>query len=163
MKRIAAMTATAVGVLALTLFMGGAVASGHGGGPDKQTPAQNDQQPATTTSDQGVKPSNDTKKDTHAQAGSNQTKLYGNGTTAGQIAIKNGASPTTDLYGPGNSQPHKVAVCGGHEVDVHALKSHNGGSCTSTKSNEVSGALLVSARRRVHPSSLRLAERGPTQ
>ena len=79
---------------------------------------------------QGVKPSNETAHDTHAEAQSNQTKQYGNGQTAGQIAMKNGASGKTVLHGPGNSQPHKVAPCaGGHEVDVHALKGRRAGSC----------------------------------
>jgi hypothetical protein len=79
---------------------------------------------------QGVKPSNETAHDTHAEAQSNQTKQYGNGQTAGQIAIKNGASGKTALHGPGNSQPHKAAPCaGGHEVDVHALKGRRAGSC----------------------------------
>jgi hypothetical protein len=79
---------------------------------------------------QGVKPSNETAHDTHAEAQSNQTKQYGNGQTAGQIAIKNGASGKTVLHGPGNSQPHKAAPCGGgHEVDVHALKGRRAGSC----------------------------------
>jgi hypothetical protein len=130
MKRIAALAATAAGILALTTFAGGAFANGQGGGPDK------------ALSSEGVKPSNDTAKDTHAQAGSNQTKLYGNGKTAGQIAQANGASPTTDLHGPGNSQPHKVTRCpDGHEVDVHALKSHSGDACADhQKKAEVKGA-----------------------
>ncbi len=73
---------------------------------------------------EGVKPANDTAHDTHAAASSTKTKLYGNGKTAGQIAIRNGASPSTVLHGPGNSQPHKASPCaGGHEVDVHALKA----------------------------------------
>jgi hypothetical protein len=75
-------------------------------------------------SGQGVKPANDTAHDAHAAASSTKTKLYGNGKTAGQIAIHNGASPSTVLHGPGNSQPHKAAPCSGrHEVDVHAVKS----------------------------------------
>ena len=81
----------------------------------------------------GVKPSSDTAPhDTHAAASSDQTKLYGNGKTAGQIAIGNGAAPSTVLRGPGNSQPHKAAPCSGrHEVDVHALKGKRGRSCGS--------------------------------
>ena len=72
---------------------------------------------------EGVKPTNETEHDTHAAASSDKTKKYGNGKTAGQIAIQNGAAPGAILHGPGNSQPHKVAPCsGGHEVDVHALK-----------------------------------------
>jgi len=60
----------------------------------------------------------------HASTASsaNQTKLYGNGQTAGQIATQARFGSAT-LHGPGNSQPHKV-LCGPHEVDVHALKAH---------------------------------------
>jgi hypothetical protein len=111
----------------------------------KQDAAASAQSATTTTtaapitssapvSSQGVKPANDTAHDTHAAASSNKTKLYGNGKTAGQIAIHNGASPSTVLHGPGNSQPHKAAPCSGghHEVDVHALKSkRHGKSCGS--------------------------------
>jgi hypothetical protein len=79
-----------------------------------------DEAPANS---EGVKPSNTTEHETHAAASSDKTKEYGNGKTAGQIAIGNGAAPSAILHGPGNSQPHKVAPCGGgHEVDVHALK-----------------------------------------
>ena len=89
--------------------------------------------PPVTTTDanaSGVKPSNETAHDTHAEAQSDKTKQYGNGQTAGQIAEHNGASGKAVLHGPGNSQPHKLAPCaGGHQVDVHALKSHHGGSC----------------------------------
>jgi hypothetical protein len=86
----------------------------------------------TSSTQQGVKPTNDTAHDTHAAASSNDTKLYGNGKTAGQIAQQNGAAPSTVLHGPGNSQPHKASPCTGrHEVDVHALKGKRGGSCGS--------------------------------
>src|SRR5882724_2164463 len=82
------------------------------------------------TAQTGVKPSNDTAHDTYAAASSDQTKQYGNGKTAGQIAIGNGAAPGTVLHGPGNSQPHKASPCsGGHEVDVHALKGRRGKTC----------------------------------
>ena len=91
------------------------------------TPTPASSAPANST---GVKPSSDTAHDTHAEAQSDKTKQYGNGQTAGQIAEKNGAAGNTSLHGPGNSQPHKAAPCsGGHEVDVHALKSHRSGSC----------------------------------
>jgi hypothetical protein len=77
----------------------------------------------TAANSEGVKPSNSTQHETHAAASSDKTKKYGNGKTAGQIAISNGAAPSAILHGPGNSQPHKVAPCAGrHEVDVHALK-----------------------------------------
>ena len=79
---------------------------------------------------EGVKPSNETAHETHAQAQSDETKLYGNGHNAGEIAMKHGASGSTMLHGPGNSQPHKAAPCsGGHERDVHALKGRRSGSC----------------------------------
>src|SRR6476646_6811264 len=86
--------------------------------------------PAAPANATGVKPSNETAHDTHAEAQSDKTKQYGNGQTAGQIAEKNGAKGNAVLHGPGNSQPHKLAPCSGrHEVDVHALKSHRAGSC----------------------------------
>jgi hypothetical protein len=84
---------------------------------------------------EGVKPSNTTQHETHAAASSDKTKKYGNGKTAGQIAIANGAPASTILHGPGNSQPHKAAGCAGrHEVDVHALKAkgHRKGCGTSS-------------------------------
>jgi hypothetical protein len=85
---------------------------------------------------EGVKPSNTTEHDTYAAASSNQTKKYGNGQTAGAIAQKNGASGNTILHGPGNSQPHKATPClGGHEVDVHALKSHAHSRCGTPTAN----------------------------
>jgi len=90
---------------------------------------------AEPANSEGVKPSSTTQKDTHEAASSNKTKVYGNGKTAGQIAIANGAAPSTILHGPGNSQPHKAAGCaGGHEVDVHALrgKGHQKGCGTSS-------------------------------
>jgi hypothetical protein len=92
------------------------------------------QQPAAGSAQTGVKPSNDTAHDTYAPAGSDKTKQYGNGKTAGQIAMQNGAATTATLHGPGNSQPHKVSPCaGGHEVDVHALKGKRSGSCGSSQ------------------------------
>ncbi len=101
----------------------------------KQDAAAANAQPPTADNSTGVKPSSTTQHKTSATAGSNKTKLYGNGMTAGQIAMHNGASSDTPLYGPGNSQPHKVAVCTKgktHYVDVHALKSHRAGACTTS-------------------------------
>jgi hypothetical protein len=106
----------------------------NGPGNSENAPGQAKKGTATTksqgggseiqTSTAGVKPSDATtsSKDTFAPATSNQTKLYGNGQTAGQIAVQ--AGYTGMLHGPGNSQPHKAALCPGHpEVDVHALKA----------------------------------------
>jgi hypothetical protein len=95
----------------------------------------------------GVKPSNTTSHWTHCTTGgttanttcagngpkADGSKQYGNGTTAAQIAVSRGGVNVV-LTGPGNSQPHKVAVCpkktnksGG--VDVHAVKSYSSASC----------------------------------
>jgi len=85
----------------------------------------------------GVKPSSSTEHNVSAAAGSSATKLYGNGQTAGQIAMQLGASANALLYGPGNSQPHKVVPCGqpvhgqGGGPDVHALKNSGQMDCGS--------------------------------
>ncbi|MGZ4302337.1 MAG: hypothetical protein ACXVR9_14085 [Gaiellaceae bacterium] len=101
--------------------------------PTVAAPTVADATQQVSSAQSGVKPSNDTAHDTHAAASSDETKLYGNGKTAGQIAQRNGAAPSTVLHGPGNSQPHKASPCaGGHEVDVHALKGKRGGSCGNT-------------------------------
>ena len=110
----------------------------HKGGGNQNSPSQ-----------PGVKPANNTAKKTSCTTGGSSSavtcastgpisapasgkadasKKYGNGKTAAQIATQNGAAPGTKLYGPGNSQPHKVVTCGHrHGVDVHALKAHPGG------------------------------------
>ena len=101
--------------------------NGNGNGASASAPASTAE--PTGPSD-GVKPSNSTAHNTNAAAGSNKTKKYGNGKTAGQIAIQHRYPSSGNLHGPGNSQPHKVTTCGHrHGVDVHALKSHPGGSC----------------------------------
>jgi hypothetical protein len=112
---------------------------GHGNSASAPGQVRKDEAPApvavaadaaSTSTEQGVKPANDTGHDTHAAASSDDTKLYGSGKTAGQVAQRNGAAPSTVLHGPGNSQPHKASPCaGGHEVDVHALKGTRVGSC----------------------------------
>src|SRR5437764_8683114 len=62
--------------------------------------------PANTTSSPGVQPSSSTHQWTCASAGSNQTKMYGNGTTAGQGVMKRpGGNASIQLHGPGNRQP----------------------------------------------------------
>src|SRR5213595_2631923 len=124
------LTGTFVLVLGIFVFAGSALAgNGHGnengngsdGAPgnsgDAPGQVKKDAPPAaadttsaatTTVADrsaapaEGVKPSNGTAHDTHAPASSTATKLYGNGQTAGGIALHGGASPTTRLHGPGN-------------------------------------------------------------
>lgn len=97
----------------------------------------------------GVKPSNDTDKNTTCRTGGSMpsptcartpqgdnppdsSKRYGNGQTAAQIATSRGAPAGTAIYGPGNSQPHKVCGKNGKWVDVHAVKSYEGLTCGST-------------------------------
>ncbi|MFL5962215.1 MAG: hypothetical protein ACJ757_04915 [Gaiellaceae bacterium] len=91
----------------------------------------------------GVKPSNTTYHDTYATASSDQTKQYGNGKTAGQIATQAGYGNAV-LHGPGNSQPHKTAPCPGskHEVDVHALKN-KASKCGSAQPTVVSTQVVL--------------------
>jgi hypothetical protein len=101
----------------------------------------------------GVKPNSNTTHWTHCVAGgtvgattctssdsghtpqpnADASKRYGNGTTAAQIAVSRGGSGV-QLTGPGNSQPHKVTVCGKPSnksggVDVHAVKSYLPADC----------------------------------
>jgi hypothetical protein len=103
---------------------------------------------------------------TNAQSAgkSDASKRYGNDRTAAQIAVQNGATGAT-LHGPGNSQPHKAALCpGGHEVDVHALKAKKNKSCGSssqpTTSNNVSGNVTSSSHAAAGGSTTSAA--GPT-
>jgi hypothetical protein len=148
----------AVLVLALAAFTGAALAGdGHGNGgsgngnsanaPGHQTTAAPAAPaPATADNSTGVKPSSTTahgQHNTSAPASSNKTKQYGNGKTAGQIAMNSGHGDAI-LYGPGNSQPHKTSACpGGHEVDVHALKNKNG-TCPSSSQKAKQGEVKSS-------------------
>jgi hypothetical protein len=88
---------------------------------------------------QGVKPSSATSKNQWTKVGAspNVSKRYGNGQTAAGIAKSRGAPDNTDIYGPGNSQPHKVCGKNGHFVDVHAVKSYVG-VCAGTQSTQQS-------------------------
>src|SRR5919201_1524280 len=95
--------------------------------PATQQPAPAQSAPATSShgvnaTSVGMKPGPTTKKDVHTTVGASPdvSKRYGNGKTAAQIAKGRGAPANTDIYGPGNSQPHKVCGKNGHYVDVHA-------------------------------------------
>jgi hypothetical protein len=117
---------------------------------------------ASTSSQAGVKPSSTTTHWTHCMtgssssgatctpsdnghtpsAGSDVSKRYGNGQTAAQIAVSRGGV-NVQLTGPGNSQPHKVSVCGKPSnpsggVDVHAVKSYSNLNCQPTQKQSVS-------------------------
>ena len=149
--RVIGVVGTVFLAIALVAFTGSALAGNNGNGNGNGNGGNSANAPGhtkttssspSTSSTAGVKPSNTTNstKNTSAPATSNKTKLYGNGKTAGQIAVQNGYTGT--LYGPGNSQPHKVPTCKhpaihGGGIDVHALKSHAATKCpshvTSTK------------------------------
>jgi hypothetical protein len=105
---------------------------------------------AQPTVSAGVKPSSATTHNTLAPASSNATKLYGNGKTAGQIATQAGFGSWM-LYGPGNSQPHKV-ICGPHNVDVHALKAH-AAKCTTAAAASVAASLSPAAAASLSPAA----------
>jgi hypothetical protein len=87
-----------------------------------------------TSTTAGVKPSSTTDKWTSTTAGATPdvSKRYGNGTTATQIATSRGAPGSTEIRGPGNSQPHKVCGKNGHWIDVHAVKAYTATTCAAT-------------------------------
>jgi hypothetical protein len=110
------------------------------------------QQAKASSSAPGVKPSSTTGKWTSCSTGTSggsvtctgngpkpdSSKQYGNGKTAAQIAASRGAPAGTKISGPGNSQPHKVTVCGKPNnksggVDVHAVKSYDASACQTTQ------------------------------
>lgn len=140
MKKSAAAVAAAVAILALGLLSGVALAGDHG-----VHGSHNAGQSTTAGPAPGVKPSNDTSKDQTCTTGGGQgssatcqsstypgssdaSKRYGNGKTAAQIANSKGAPSGTAIYGPGNSQPHKI--CG---RDVHAYGKGHRSKCGSTE------------------------------
>jgi hypothetical protein len=131
---------------------------GNGNGKDKGTVDQSAKGSAAQNSgtQAGVKPTNSTAKSTTCSTGGGQgssatcaatgtgaanassagkkdsSKRYGNGKTAAQIANSRAAPAGTQVYGPGNSQPHKVWDCRRqHWVDVHAVKSYSTASCNT--------------------------------
>src|SRR5438874_220270 len=139
-------------LLGAAILSGVALAGNPHGAPPGQAKSQATSQAkgsasASPSTAAGVKASavTNSQKNTSAAAASNRTKLYGNGQTAGQIAMKNGAGASTILKGPGNSQPHKP-VCPGAKptFDVHALKSHSTSSC-ATSSTSTSTSTSTSA------------------
>src|SRR5581483_9013723 len=108
------------------------------------SPGQQKQEARAAGSASGVKPSNNTKHDTTCYTGggssspactpgakADSSKQYGNGKTAAQIAASRGAPAGTKIWGPGNSQPHKVMSCQHptHGVDVHAVKHYGTQDC----------------------------------
>jgi hypothetical protein len=128
-------------------------ASGHAHG------AVNAQAQPTVSA--GVAPSSATSKNTLEAATSSKTKLYGNGKTAGQIAVQSGFGNSM-LYGPGNSQPHKTA-CGAHMIDVHALKAHGTAACASPSVSTSETSSVSPAQANVAASAAAQAAAGNSQ
>jgi hypothetical protein len=93
----------------------------------------------------------------HADA----SKRYGNGSTAAQIANGNGAPAGTTVYGPGNSQPHKVTDCKHkHAVDVHAVKSYSSAACTQQAASST-GSTSHRRTRSIRPTRRSWPRPGP--
>jgi hypothetical protein len=144
MKKFAAAVALLAIVALSGLAMGVAVAGNHGS-PHQHGKASGSAQTSLSDTLAGQKPTNTTKKDVTCTTGGGSdgsatctatvsskpdaSKRYGNGHTAAQIANGNGAPSGTPVFGPGNSQPHKV--CG---RDVHAVKQYSSSGCVSKQS-----------------------------
>jgi hypothetical protein len=103
------------------------------------------------------------------------SKKYGNGDTAARIAVSRGGAGAT-LTGPGNSQPHKVSLCGrpgnpSGGVDVHAVKSYSSSACqasapvhsgvTPTTTTTVRGNVTIQAGTTVQSNTV--TQSGSTQ
>jgi hypothetical protein len=122
--------------------------------PAQPAVSKGSQQQTARASGAGVKPSSTTTHWTGCTTGSSAgtatckategtpdtkpdvSKQYGNGKTAAQIAVSRGGTGVL-LTGPGNSQPHKVTLCGKPNnpsggVDVHAVKSYATSTCETT-------------------------------
>jgi hypothetical protein len=157
---LTSMILLALGIAAFagSALAGNGNGQGQGNGNDKGTTTQPAKGSAgqNSSTQAGVKPTNATAKGTTCSTGGGQgssatctatgtgaanassagktdsSKKYGNGKTAAQIANSRGAPGGTQVYGPGNSQPHKVWDCRRqHWVDVHAVKSYSSASCTT--------------------------------
>ena len=86
--------------------------------------------PATGGSNsQGVKPSNTTKHDTYAKASSDQTKQYGNGKTAGQIATP---AATATPAAPATATPAAAGAVKGAVVTLKPTKTKPAGGVLGT-------------------------------
>ncbi|HJQ49017.1 MAG TPA: hypothetical protein VJ838_00680 [Gaiellaceae bacterium] len=152
-------TALGGSVCAAAIITGAALAGNPHGTPPGQAKKQasvSASVSATASVSAGVKPSATTSAsghNTNALAASTKTKLYGNGKTAGQIAMQSGAGAATNLYGPGNSQPHKPVCPGGKATfDVHALKAHGTAPGCASASVSSGGSVSGSASASVSSS-----------
>ncbi|HET8895001.1 MAG TPA: hypothetical protein VFM96_12980 [Gaiellaceae bacterium] len=179
--RIASVTALAVvaALFATTAFADNR--NGKDNGNSANAPGQVKQATpvAQSSTAPGIKPSNSTQHSTKCTTGggtgtsatckssnpnttnADASKRYGNGKTAAQIANSHGAPAGTTLSGPGNSQPHKVAVCpsktnksGGK--DVHAVKSYP--TCPSAQTTSPAVAVSSSTSPQASSSPLVVSE-----
>src|SRR6266550_1375204 len=164
-KRLNTVGTIAALAIGLTTFTGSAIAgNGNGSTPPGQDKKADQAAPAAqpakaSSSSAGVKPSNSTSHWSKCSTGgtassatctgngskADSSKQYGNGKTAAQIANSRGAPAGTVLTGPGNSQPHKVTVCGKPNnksggVDVHAVKSYDAAKCAATSASATHAA-----------------------
>jgi len=161
-SRLAAVSALAVAIASLTIgpaFAGGnpsapgqqkkaADASSTAG--TSSTAGSPSQGGNADASQPGMKPANNTAHGTsctyqssttctanqpatsQATAKQDASKHYGNNKTAAQIAASKGVPAGSTIYGPGNSQPHKVTCPGSTKgPDVHAFKAGKH-SCATT-------------------------------
>ena len=165
MRRSIARVASVLAVAIVAALSTTAALADNGNGKDNGNSANAPGQVKQSDTTPGIKPSNSTdhwrKCTTGGGTGTSATctssnpkttkadasKRYGNGKTAAQVANSHGAPAGTVISGPGNSQPHKVAVCPGKTnksggKDVHAVKSYST-SCGSTQTNLTSSQVIV--------------------
>jgi hypothetical protein len=104
------------------------------------------------------------------QPNADASKRYGNGMTAAQIVVsRGGSSSSVELTGPGNSQPHKVTVCGKPNnksggVDVHAVKSYPPAGCAPATTPAVApvGSAVVAPTTQQQVAVASVAPTAPT-
>lgn len=142
--RTASVTALAVvaALCATTALAGNGNGKDHGNsaGAPGVKPGNSTQHWTTCTTGGGTGTSATCTSSNANTTNADASKRYGSGKTAAQIANSRGAPAGTVLTGPGNSQPHKVAVCPGKTnksggKDVHAVKSYSTASCAPPASS----------------------------
>jgi hypothetical protein len=81
------------------------------------------------------------------------SKHYGNNKTAAQIAASKGVPAGSKIYGPGNSQPHKVTCPGGTKgPDVHAYKAGKHSCATKSASTSAPANNAAPAQNNTAPA-----------
>jgi hypothetical protein len=166
-SRLAAVSALAVAIASLTIGPAFAGGNPNAPGQQKKADASSTAGTSSTAgspsqggnadaSQPGMKPANNTAHGTsctyqssttctanqpatsQASAKQDASKHYGNNKTAAQIAASKGVPAGSTIYGPGNSQPHKVTCPGSTKgPDVHAYKSGKHSCATTSVSTSV--------------------------